>query len=68
MYIQLSDKQWETIRDYLPPLNMNGRPRCEDRAVINGILYVLKTGCQWLGLPKRLRNREPNLPQFQKSY
>jgi transposase len=34
MYIELSDKQWEAIRDYLPPVNMNGRPRCEDRAVI----------------------------------
>lgn len=52
MYIQLSDKQWEAICDYLPPINMNGRPRCADRAVINGILYVLKTGCQWPAIPK----------------
>jgi len=52
MYIELSDNQWEAIRDYLPPINMNGRPWCEDRAVINGILYVLKTGCQWPAIPK----------------
>lgn len=37
MYIELSDKQWEAIQEYLPPMNMNGCPPCEDRAVIHGI-------------------------------
>ena len=35
MYIELSDKQWEAILDYLPPVDMSGRPRCEERSVIN---------------------------------
>ena len=41
MYIELSDKQWEAILDYLPPVDMSGRPRCEERSVINWILFVL---------------------------
>jgi transposase len=49
MYIELSDKQWSAIEPHLlPPVNYNGRPRSNDRAVLNGILYVLKTGCQGL--------------------
>jgi transposase len=52
MYIELTDEQWAAIEFYLPPENYNGRPRRDDRSVINGILYVLKTGCQWPALPK----------------
>ncbi len=52
MYIKLSDEQWDAIEYYLPPINHDGRPRSDDRKVINGILYVLKTGCQWPALPK----------------
>jgi transposase len=52
MYIELTDAQWDAIEFYLPPENYNGRPRQDDRSVINGILYVLKTGCQWPALPK----------------
>ena len=44
MYIQLSDKQWEALQDYVPPENMNGRPRCEDRRVIHGIYGVYPKG------------------------
>jgi transposase len=51
MYIELSDKQWAAIEQYLPPINYNGRPRANDRRVMNGILYVLKTGCQWPAIP-----------------
>lgn len=54
MITELTDAQWEKIEYYLPPINQNGRPRANDRAVINGILYVLKTGCQWNALPEEL--------------
>jgi transposase len=30
-----------------------GRPRADDRKVLNGILYVLTTGCRWMDMPKR---------------
>jgi len=42
---ELNDGEWELIRHLLPPRARTGRPRADDRWVINGILYVLITGC-----------------------
>jgi transposase len=47
----LTDKQWKFIEPLLPPKAKEGRPRNEDRQTINGILYVLTTGCRWMDLP-----------------
>ena len=45
----LSDAQWEQLKDFVAPGKM-GRPRTiNTREVINAILYVVKTGCQWEG-------------------
>lgn len=49
---ELNDQQWEFIRRELPPRARTGRPRADDRKVINGILYILITGCRWMDLPK----------------
>jgi transposase len=35
----------------LPKGARTGRPRATEREILNGILYVLKTGCQWEDLP-----------------
>jgi transposase len=37
----------EVIRPFLPPMSRVGRPRADDRMVLNGILYVLTSGCRW---------------------
>jgi transposase len=47
----LTDQEWELIRRLLPPPPATGRPRADDRKTINGILYVLKTGCRWEDIP-----------------
>jgi transposase/heme-degrading monooxygenase HmoA len=47
----LSDAQWERIQPLLPPHNKEGRPRADDRRTLDGILYVLRTGCRWHDLP-----------------
>ncbi len=47
----LSDAQWKFIKPLLPPPTDIGRPRVDERAVINGILYTLTTGCSWEYLP-----------------
>jgi len=39
------------IKPLLPPMSRVGRPRADDRRVINGILYVLTTGCRWMDMP-----------------
>ena len=51
--IALSDAQWAKIEALLPPPASTGRPRADDRRTIEGILYVLKTGCRWKDMPRR---------------
>jgi putative transposase len=48
----LTTAQAELIAELLPPAKPGGRPRSVDIiAVINAILYLLSTGCQWRNLP-----------------
>jgi transposase len=48
---EVSDYEWEVIRPFLPPRSRVGRPRADDRMVLNGILYVLTSGCRWCDMP-----------------
>ena len=51
----LSDAEWGYVQPSIPPAKRGGRKREVDvRAVLNGVLYVLSTGCQWRALPKDL--------------
>ncbi len=51
----LSDAEWALIAPLIPPAKRGGRKRSVDvREVLNGIFYVLSTGCQWNALPKDL--------------
>src|SRR5262249_43356312 len=50
--IHLTDRQWAFIHPLLPPLARTGRPRADDRGTVEGILYVLITGCRWQDLPR----------------
>jgi transposase len=49
----VSDAQWRLIEPLLPVYPGGGRPRKTDlRDVVDAILYILRTGCQWRYLPK----------------
>lgn len=49
----VTDEEWGLIEAALPPANKLGRPRTTElRAVVNALLYMLTTGCQWRQLPK----------------
>jgi transposase len=49
----LSDAEWALIAAHIPPAKRGGRRRVVDvREVLQGVLYVLETGCQWRHLPK----------------
>ena len=49
----LSDAEWALIAPLIPPAKRRGRKREVDvHEVMNGIRYVLQTGCQWRALPE----------------
>ncbi|HET8907929.1 MAG TPA: IS5 family transposase [Ktedonobacterales bacterium] len=49
--LALTDEQWRRIKPLLPAARKEGRPRADDRRTLEGILYVLRTGCRWGDLP-----------------
>lgn len=51
----LTDAEWALVEPLIPPAKRGGRRREVDvREVLNGLLYVLSTGCQWRAVPKDL--------------
>jgi transposase len=51
---ELTDEQWEQLVGLLPPQKpKTGRPALDHRTVVNGILWVLRTGAPWRDLPER---------------
>ena len=54
----LTDEEWSLIAPQIPPAKRGGNKRTVDvRAVVDGVMYVLSTGCQWAALPKDLPPR-----------
>jgi transposase len=54
----LTDEEWCLIKDMIPRAKRGGCKRTVDvREVINGIMYILSTGCQWRAIPKDLPPR-----------
>jgi putative transposase len=53
----LTDEQWQIVEPLLPPPSKKGAPRQVDRRrIIDGILYVNRSGCSWRSLPHDLPN------------
>jgi transposase len=50
---ELTDEQWQVVEPLLPVSGAKGRPRVDDRRVINGMLFKAKTGVAWRDLPER---------------
>ena len=48
----LSDDEWNLIADVFPKAAATGRPRRDARTVLDGILWVLRTGSPWRDLPE----------------
>jgi transposase len=45
----LTDDEWAHVEPLIPPARRGGGKR---RAVMNGVMYILSTGCQWRSIPK----------------
>src|SRR5512145_207493 len=51
----LTDEEWRLVEPLIPPGKPGGDRRAVNlREVVNGLLYVLSTGCQWRAIPKDL--------------
>ena len=54
----MTDAEWALIAAMIPPAKRGGNARTVDlREVVNGLLYILGTGCQWRATPKDLPPR-----------
>jgi transposase len=54
-FTDIPDEVWERVKVWLPerrPHRKGGRPWNDDRRVMSGIVYRLKTGCQWDAIPR----------------
>jgi transposase len=54
---ELTDEQWAIIKSLIPPVprrqDGGGRPWRDNREVLNGILWILRSGARWKDLPER---------------
>jgi transposase len=48
----LTDEQWECIEDLFPEPAATGRPCRDRRTVVDGILWIVRTGSPWRDLPE----------------
>ncbi len=51
----LMDEEWQLVEPLIPPGKPGGGKRMVNmREVVNGLMYMLSTGCQWRAIPKDL--------------
>lgn len=65
----VSEAHWQQLEIVLaehdPPAR-TGRPRCDQRQALNGIIYHMRTGCQWEALPRRFGPKSSVHDTFQR--
>ncbi|ASV11072.1 IS5 family transposase [Leptospira santarosai] len=67
--MDLTDAQWDILKPLMiepsPREDGKGRPRSDTRSVLNGILWILRTGAQWKDLPDRYPSYQTCHRRFQ---
>jgi transposase len=54
----LTEEEWCFVKPLIPPAKRGGNKRTVDeREIVNGLMYILSTGCQWAFIPKDLPPR-----------
>ena len=54
----VTEEEWQLVAPLVPPAKRGGRKRTVDiREVLNAVMYILSSGCQWRALPKELPPR-----------
>lgn len=66
----VTDEEWALIAPHIPPAKPGGNKRTVDlRAVVNGLMYILSTGCQWRAIPNAsIAGRSPSSNSCCESY
>lgn len=51
---EITTTEWNRIKGMLPPerSGQKGRPRKDNRTMLNGMLWIMRTGCQWREMPE----------------
>src|SRR5208282_6800628 len=61
----LTQAEWALVAPLIPPAKRGGNKRHVDlREIVNGVMYILSTGCQWRALPKDLPPRSTLFDYF----
>jgi len=61
----VTDEEWALVEPHIPPARRGGAKRTVSvREVVNGLMYVLSTGCQWRAIPKDLPPRSTVYDDF----
>jgi len=67
--MELTNEQWQRIAEYIPKPKAqpgkSGRPPQNPRDVLNGILWILRTGAQWSDMPERFPPKSTCHRRFQ---
>ena len=65
---ELSDVEWERIKDMLPPERTGkpGRPSGDTKTALNGILWLARSGAPWRDLPERYGSWSTVYDRFKK--
>ena len=50
---ELPDAAWDLVADIFDEPRRSGRPRTDDRLMLNGVLWVLCSGAAWRDMPER---------------
>lgn len=65
---ELTDDQWNNIADLLPPeiTGKQGRPRKSNRVILNGMIWIVRSGVPWRDLPERYGSWKTVYSRFRK--
>lgn len=44
---ELSDEAWDVVADLITPTHTRGRPRSSDRLMLDGVLWLMRSGAAW---------------------
>jgi hypothetical protein len=63
---ELTTERWEHLSPLLPPQATTGRPAVEHRLIVEGILWVMRTGSAWRDLPQRFGAWQTVVSRYQR--